>query len=94
MPEIVFKTVTIEFTLDGVAGAAHAGAVRTAALDHEAADHAVEDESVVEALFDKADKIVDCVGSAGGIKLSFDDAAVLHLDGDNWILFHLKKSFL
>ena len=86
----IIEPVGAELTLDAVAGAAHAGAFRVAALDHEAGDHAVEDGAVIKALLNEGNKVVDRVGRDGGVQLCFDDAAVLHFNGNNGILSHDK----
>ena len=49
-----FKTVLGKFSLDGVAGAAHAASLRTAALDHKVFNDPVKDQAVVEALLHQA----------------------------------------
>ena len=60
--QVIGESVLGEFTLDIVAGAAHAVAVWASALDHKTVDDTVKNQAVVEALFDKADKVVDCIG--------------------------------
>ena len=94
MGQVVPEAVLGELALDGVAGTAHAGPIGAAALDHKAGDHPVEDQAVIIALLDQADKVIDRVGRRLGIELRLDDAAVLHLDGDNGVLCHKKHSFL
>ena len=90
--QIVFEAVRSELALDAVTGAAHAVAVGAAALDHEAGDDAVEDQSVIKAGVGQGDEVVHALGRDVGIQLAGDDAAVLHLDGDDGIVSH--NSFL
>ena len=92
--QVVLKAVLCELAPDGVARSAHAGPVRTATLDHKAGDHPVEDQAVIIAPLDQADKVIHRVGRRLGIELRLDDAAVLHLNGDNGVLCHKKRSFL
>ena len=83
--QLVFEAVAGELALDGIARAAHAGALGVAALDHEAGDDAVEDHAVIKALFDQGDEVVDGVGGDLRIELGADDAAVIHLNGDDGV---------
>ena len=85
MLEVVFEAVHSKLTLDFVSGTAHSGAVGTAALNHEAVDNAVKGKSVVESVFDEADKVVDGVGSNFGIKLRLNDLSAVHFECNNWI---------
>ena len=86
--EIILKAVAVEFSLNGVAGATHSGAVGATALNHKSADNAVKDESVIIALFDETDEIIDGIRRSIGIKLRFDYAAVFHFDSNYGILSH------
>ncbi len=88
MLEVIFKAVHGEFAFNVIAGTACACTVGTAALQHEVINYPVKRESVIESLFDEADKIVYSIGSNIGIKLCFDNVTILHSDGDNRILCH------
>jgi len=81
----VIKAVCLELTADGVLGAAHAVAQRVAALDHEAGDNAMENETIVKALGNEGDKVVDGIWSKLGIELSLHDAAIFHFKSNNRI---------
>ena len=61
--QVILNAVLCEFSLNGVARAAHACALRTAALNHEAIDNPVKNQSVIISFFYKADKIVHCIRS-------------------------------
>ena len=63
MGKIIFKAILGKLTFDGISRTSHAGTLRTAALDHKATDDSVKDQAVIEAVFDKADKIVYSVRS-------------------------------
>ena len=67
MFELVYESVLSEFACYAVAGTSHSGAIRASALDHETVDYPVEDQAVVETGFDKADKVIDRIGSEIGI---------------------------
>ena len=88
MLQIVGYAVGSEFTLDAVAGTAHAGAVGTSALDHKTADDTVEDQTIVKMLVDQTDEIVNGFGCYVGIKLTFDHTAVFHGNSNNRIFCH------
>ena len=92
MLQVIFEACHAKFACDMIAGAAHAAALGVAALDHEAGDHAVEDGAVVKTLFHQGDEVVHRVGGDFGIKLSLDDAAVLHFKCYDRI--HTISSFL
>lgn len=94
MLQLVDKAVLCELSFDGVARSACAVAVRAAALDHEAADDAVKDQTVIEAFFYKADKVIDCVRRDLRVKLRFHDVAVFHSDRYDWVLCHNLVPFL
>ena len=79
--QVVDEAVHLKFALDGVAGTAEAFAHGVAALNHEAGDDTVENDTVVEALVDQRDEVVDGVGSDFGVQLSLADAAVFPFDG-------------
>ena len=85
MFQIVFESVHREFTADMIARSTCAGAQRAAALDHKAFDDAVECKSVVEALSDEADEIIDCVRRDLRIEFGLDDFSVFHVKGYDWI---------
>ena len=91
--EVVFEAVGGEFTLDVVAGTAHAGAVRAAALDHKAVDNAVKGQPVIKAAARKAKEISHGVGRDLGVQLSLDDLAAFHFYCYDWV-FHWNHSFL
>jgi len=48
----------------------------------------VEDQTIIKALLDQADKVVDCVRRNLWVKLCLHDIAIFHLNGNNWI-FHV-----
>ena len=61
----------------------------------------MEDQTVVKALVNQADEVVDAVGSDFGVQLGLDDAdfcteVVFHFDFERYdgILSHRKQSFL
>ena len=91
MLQRVLHAVLSKFSLDAVAGAAHAGAFRTAALNHKALDNPMENQAVIKFLMDKTDKIVDGNGCCLRIKLQTDDISAFHCNGDNRILCHAVK---
>ena len=93
MLQLIGKSVLGKFSLDVVAGTAHARTVGTTALDHEAPDHAVEDQAVIEVAVDQADEVADGNGSDLRIKLQTDFCSVLHGDGNNRIFFHNECPF-
>jgi len=84
--QAVLEAVGGKLALDAVAGAADADALGIAALDHKALNNAVENQSVIKALIDQGDEIVDGVGGDIGIELRLDDIAVFHFDCDNGIV--------
>ncbi len=55
--QIVLEAVHSEFTLDAVAGMAHAGAFRVAALDHKARNDTVEDGAVIKAVLNARNEV-------------------------------------
>ena len=93
MLEVIGEAVLGKFALDMIAGAAGTGAVRTAALQHKAPDDPMEGQTIVKALLDEADKVVDSVGRYGRIQFCLHNAAVLHGDGNNRILCHNISPF-
>ena len=78
MFQIIFETILIELSFDGIAGTAHTGSVRASALDHETFDHAMEDQTIIVAFLYQTDEVVDGVRSNLRIQLCFDDAAIFH----------------
>ena len=95
MLQVIFEAVVCKLTADRISRAAHAGSVRAAALDHKAADDSVEDQSVIEALFNKADKVVDRVRGDLRIKLCLHNISVFHCNCNDRILCHfLNPHFL
>ena len=93
MSEVIFEAVHGEFAFDVITGTAGACTVGTAALQHEVIDHSMKSKTVIETAFDKADKVVDGIGSDFGIEFCFNDITVLHGDGNNRIFCH-DKMFL
>ena len=89
--QIIFKTVLVELSFNGVSRTTHAGSVRASALDHEAFDDAMENQTVVEAFVYQADKVIHGVRSDLRIKFCFDDITIFHFDGNNRILCHMKN---
>ena len=89
MFQIIFETILIELSFDGIAWAAHTGSVRASALDHETFDHAMEDQTIIVAFLHQTDEVVDCVRSNLRIQLCFDDAAIFHFKCNNRILCHI-----
>ena len=59
--QIILKTVGAELSPNGISRSSHAAAVRVAPLQHEAGDHPVEDRSVVKALLNEGNEIMDGV---------------------------------
>ena len=90
MLEVVFHAVGGKFTLDAVAGAAHAGALGAAALDHEAGDAAVEDQSVIEAAVGQRNKVAHALRSDLRVELALHHAAVFQSNGKGGIRHTLR----
>ena len=84
--QIIGHTVGGEFTLDAVAGTAHAGAVGAAALDHEPVNAAVEDQPVVKPAVGQRNEIPHRLRRNIGIQLGSDHLTVFHFDGDDGIV--------
>ena len=76
----IVVTVSAEFTVELLLGAAHTVAEGVAALDHKAGDNSVEGEAVVEAFLCERFKVCDSLGCVLGIELKLDLAAVFHFD--------------
>ena len=93
MLKIIGKAILCKFSFDAVAGAAHTGSIRASSLDHEAIDHTMEDQAVIEAFFDKADKVIHCIGGNFRIKLCFYHILVFHSNGYDWVC-HIEISFI
>ena len=81
MLQVIFETVLGELAFDAVSRTAHTGSVRASALDHETFDHAMEDQTIIEAFFDKTDKIVYCIWCDFRIKLCFHYITIFHGNG-------------
>ena len=86
--EIVRKTILAELTLDGIPWTAHTISIRASALNHKALDDTVKDQTIIKALLDQADKVVDCVRRNLWVELCLHDITIFHLNGNNWI-FHV-----